>query len=77
MGGLVILLFLSWQSLPPKPARYKRHRNLWMIIQWVYLPVTTILFNAGAAIISQTKLMFGRYPGAFNVTDKAVVKNLK
>jgi cellulose synthase/poly-beta-1,6-N-acetylglucosamine synthase-like glycosyltransferase len=72
MAGIFLSLFLSFQSLPPKPARYKRRRTLWMLVQWIYLPVTTIAFNAFAAIYSQTRLMFGWYLGEFDVTDKAV-----
>jgi hypothetical protein len=34
------------RSLPPKPLRYKRHRTIWMILQWVYLPLTTIVYSA-------------------------------
>lgn len=75
MAGILLSLFLSFQSLPPKPERYRRHRTLWMVVQWVYLPVTTILFNSFAAINSQTRLMFKRYLGEFDVTDKAVVKD--
>lgn len=75
MVGILLSLFLSFQSLPPKPERYRRHRTLWMVVQWVYLPFTTIIFNAFAAIYSQTRLMFGWYVGEFDVTDKAVVKD--
>lgn len=74
MVGIFITLFLSMRSLPPRPARYKRHRNLWMILQWVYLPITTIVFSASAAITSQTRLALGRYLGKFDVTEKAVKK---
>jgi len=73
MGGIFITLFLSLKLLPPKPKRYKKHRYVGMILQFVLLPVTTILFNALAAIVSQTRLIFGRYLGKFDVTDKAVV----
>jgi len=72
MVGILLTLFLSFQSLPPKPARYKRRRNFWMVIQWVYLPFTTILYNGVAAINSQTRLMFGWYLGKFDLTEKAV-----
>ncbi|HVO86376.1 MAG TPA: glycosyltransferase [Candidatus Binatia bacterium] len=74
LAGILVTLFLSFQILPPKPERYKRHRSLWMVLQWVYLPFTTIIFNSFAAIYSQTRLMFGRYMGNFDVTDKAVKK---
>jgi hypothetical protein len=70
MVGILISLYLSMRSLPPKPERYKRHRTVWMVIQWVYLPVTSIIYSASAAIYSQTRLAFGRYLG-FVVTEKA------
>lgn len=75
--GIVTTLFLSLKLLPPKPARYKRTRTVWMMLQWVLLPVTTIGFNAVAALNSQTRLIFGRYLGKFDVTDKAVVTDDK
>jgi hypothetical protein len=73
MAGIFITLFFSIKTLPPKPARYKAHRRVFMIIQWVYLPVTTIIYSAFSAINSQTRLIFGRYLDKFDVTDKAVI----
>ena len=72
MLGIVITLFLSIKSLPPKPARYKKRRSLWMLLQWVYLPITGIFYSASAAIYSQTRLMLGKYLDKFDVTEKAV-----
>ena len=69
----MVTVFLALKTLPPKPARYKRHRNIFMVLQWVYLPLTTIVFNSFAALYSQTRLMTGRYMSKFDVTDKAVV----
>ncbi len=74
MGGILVTLYLSFTTLPPKPERYKRRRNLWMIVQWVYLPVTSIAYSSFAAINAQTRLMFGKYLG-FIVTEKAVFKD--
>ncbi len=71
--GLVLTIFLALRTLPPKPARYRRHRSLWMVLQWLYLPVTTIAFNSVAAFYSQTRLIFRKYISTFDVTDKAVV----
>lgn len=71
--GIFVTLFLSVKMLPPKPERYKRRRTLWMVLQWVMLPVTTICYNSFSALYSQTRLMFGRYMDQFDVTDKAVV----
>ncbi|PID30741.1 hypothetical protein CSA80_04205 [Candidatus Saccharibacteria bacterium] len=69
----VVTVFLSLRTLPPKPAHYKRHRNIFMVLQWVYLPFTTLIFNSFTALYSQTRLLFGKYISKFDVTDKAVV----
>ncbi len=74
LGGILITLFLSLRSLPPKPLRYRRHRTLWMVLQWVYLPVTTIAYSSFAALYSQTRLAFGKYLDKFDFTEKAVKK---
>jgi hypothetical protein len=66
-------IFICLKTLPPKPARYKRHRTLFMVLQWAYLPVTTIVYNSFAAFYSQTRLMLGKYMDKFDVTEKAVV----
>lgn len=70
---IIITIYFAFLTLPPKPARYRRHRTLWMILQWVYLPLTTIIYNSFAALYSQTRLMFGLYVAKFHVTEKAVV----
>lgn len=67
------MIFICLRTLPPKPARYKRHRSLFMLLQWAYLPITTICYNSFAAFYSQTRLMLGRYMDKFDVTEKAVV----
>ncbi|HEX5797580.1 MAG TPA: hypothetical protein VFX86_04285 [Candidatus Saccharimonadales bacterium] len=74
MFGLAITMFLSFRALPPKPARYKRHRTLLMVVQWVLLPVSTIIYTATSALNSQTRLFFGWYLDKFDVTEKAVKK---
>ena len=75
--GLIVTIFFSLITLPPKPARYKRHRTLFMLLQWVYLPLTTIIYNSFAAFYSQTRLMFGKYISKFDVTEKAVMNDDK
>lgn len=72
MFGIMISLFFSLRTLPPKPARYKKHRSLFMVLQWIYLPITTIFYSAFSALYSQTRLMFGWYLDKFDVTDKAI-----
>lgn len=71
--GALASLFVCLKTLPPKPARYRQHRRLYMVLQWIYLPVTTIAYNSFAALYSQTRLMFGWYLSKFDVTEKAVV----
>lgn len=73
MLGILVTLFISFRSLPPKPLRYRHHRSFWMLIQWVYLPITSIVYSSFAAIYAQIRLMFGWYLG-FVVTEKAVKK---
>jgi hypothetical protein len=70
---IVITIFISLISLPPKPARYRGTRFIGMILQWVLLPVTSMGFSAFAAINAQTRLMFGKYL-EFYVTEKATKK---
>ena len=61
--------------LPPRPERYKRHRNVFMLLQWVLMPVVSIVYGSFAALNSQTRLLIGKYLDRFDVTDKAVVQN--
>lgn len=72
--GLFISIYYSIRLLPPKPARYKNRHRLYMLLQWLYMPITTILYSGFAALYSQTRLMFGRYLGKFDVTEKVVKK---
>jgi hypothetical protein len=71
--GVCSTMFICFKTLPPKPARYKRRRTLLMVVQWVFLPITGIVYNSLAALNSQTRLLFGWYLGKFDVTEKAVV----
>jgi cellulose synthase/poly-beta-1,6-N-acetylglucosamine synthase-like glycosyltransferase len=71
---MVVQVFICFVTLPPKPERYyKKHRTILMLLQWVYMPVTGIVFNSVVALYSQTRLMLGRYMEKFDVTEKAVV----
>lgn len=72
MLGILVTFFLGIKALPPRPARYKRRRTIWMMLQWVYLPVTSIIYSSFAAINAQTHLLFGKYLDTFDVTEKTV-----
>lgn len=75
MIGIFITVFLSFKMLPPRPERYKRHRNIWMLAQWLLMPVTSIVYSSAAAFYSQTRLLFGKYLDRFDVTEKIVKKD--
>ncbi len=78
MIGIFISVFLAFKMLPPRPERYKRHRSLFMLLQWVLMPVTAIAYSSLAAYNAQTHLALGKYLEKFDVTDKSVKKsNLK
>ncbi len=71
MIGLFITVFLSFKMLPPRPARYKKHRSIGMLLQWVLMPVTAVGYSALAALNSQGRLALGKYLDKFDVTEKA------
>jgi hypothetical protein len=71
--GLLITVYVCLITLPPRPARHKRHRSVFMLLQWILLPVTSIAFGSLAAFNSQTRLMFKKYLSTFDVTEKATV----
>lgn len=74
MFGLFITVFLTFKMLPPRPERYKRHRHIGMLLQWLFMPVTSICFGAAAAFYSQFRLFSGRYLDRFDITVKSVKK---
>jgi len=76
MIGLFITVFLGFKMLPPRPARYKRRRSLWMILQWGLMPVTAIAYSAASAFNAQTHLLLGKYLDKFDVTEKATVASV-
>jgi hypothetical protein len=69
--GVIVTILISLLSLPPRPARYRRFKSIFMVAQWALLPITAIAFGSVAALQAQTRLMFGRYFVEFNVTEKA------
>jgi hypothetical protein len=73
MIGLVVTAYVCLVTLPPRPARYKRRHSILMLLQWVFLPVSSIGFGCLAAFNSQTRLIFKKYPTRFDVTEKAVI----
>ena len=72
--GLLITVLVSLRILPKRPARYRKGRHLLMVVQWILMPVTSILYQSIAAYYAQTRLMLGLYMEKFDVTKKVVKK---
>lgn len=70
--GLLITVMVSFRILPKRPAKYRKGRNLLMILQWILMPVTSILYQSIAAYYAQTRLMLGLYMEKFDVTKKII-----
>jgi len=67
--GILICIVISTLLLTPRPKKYSRWKSLSMIVQWIFFPLTFIIFGAIPAIEAQTRLMLGKYMG-FWVTEK-------
>jgi len=73
VSAMVITAMISLISLPPRPPRYKRTRFIGMVLQWVLLPITAIVFSAIPAIVAQSILLSGKSLN-WKVTEKAIKK---
>lgn len=72
--GLLVSILVSIKMLPKRPTKYPKSRSIMMILQWILMPVTSILYQSLAAFYAQTRLMLGRYMEKFDVTKKVVKK---
>jgi len=69
MMGIFLCVTISMGFIPKAPEGSGKLNKLAMIIQWIMIPVTVILFGAIPGLDAQTRLMFGKYMG-FWVTPK-------
>jgi len=69
MIGMIVSAITSMSLLPPRPEKFGRGKNIFMILQWFLLPVTLIIFGSFPALDAQTRLMLGKHLG-FWVTEK-------
>jgi len=70
MVGLVLSAVISSLLLPKRPRRYTAWKNIKMILEWVFVPFTIVLFGAIPCFDAQIRLLRGKYMG-FWVTPKA------
>lgn len=69
MLGLVTSAVLTIFILPPRPPRYGKFKHVWMALQWILFPATTVFLGSLPGLDAQTRLMLGKYMG-FWVTPK-------
>ncbi|MBQ6375485.1 hypothetical protein IJJ37_00935 [Candidatus Saccharibacteria bacterium] len=72
--GLVVSILVSFRLLPKRPAKYRKGKGIFMLLQWILMPVTSIVYQSLAAFYAQTRLMLGKYMENFDVTKKVVKK---
>ncbi len=73
MLGVFASAVLSLPLLPSRPQHKRRYHHVVMLLQWMLLPFTFIIFGSVPAIDAQTRLLLGRRLG-FWVTPKTVLE---
>jgi len=69
MVGLILSAIISLSLTPARPAERSRFTYVVMVLQWIMVPLTMIVFSSIPGLDAQTRLMLGRYMG-FWVTPK-------
>ena len=69
MIGMVVSAITSLLLLPPRPKGYGKWKNISIVLQWLLLPLTLILFGSFPSLDAQTRLILGKHLG-FWVTEK-------
>lgn len=72
--GLIVSILVSFRLIPKRPTKYKKGRSILMLLQWILMPITSILYQSLAAFYAQTRLMLGLYMEKFDVTKKVIKK---
>lgn len=70
MVGIIISAIVSSLLLPKKPKNYGFFKTIKLFFEWIFVPVSIIIFGAIPCLDAQVRLMFGKYMG-FWVTPKA------
>jgi hypothetical protein len=69
MIGMVFSAIISTMLLPKRPPQYSFIKSIVMVLQWLILPVSIIIFGSIPALEAQSRMMLGKYMG-FWVTPK-------
>lgn len=69
MLGSFLSAIISLLILPPRPESHSRYKYIFMLLQWILVPVSLLLFSSIPCIDAVTHLMLGKYLG-FNISTK-------
>lgn len=70
MVGLILSAVVSSLLLPKRPRKYTIWKNILMIFEWIFVPITIIVFGSIPCFDAQIRLMRAKYMG-FWVTPKS------
>jgi hypothetical protein len=70
MSGLVFSAILSTILLPRPPKKYGFFKYMLMLVQWITLPISIVLFGSIPGLEAQTRLMIKK-PLGFMATPKS------
>ena len=69
MFGLIVSAAICMQLIPDRPKEMSRAQSALMLVQWILVPMTMVIFSSIPGLESQTRLALGKYLG-FWVTPK-------
>jgi heme/copper-type cytochrome/quinol oxidase subunit 2 len=69
MFGLVVSSIFFMRLIPERPQAINWGRSIVMVLQWILVPLTMVIFSAIPGLDAQIRLMTGNYLG-FWVTPK-------
>ena len=69
MIGMILSAVISSLMLPKRPKEYSAWKNVAMLVEWICVPVTIIIFGAIPCLDAQIRLLRGKYMG-FWITPK-------
>jgi cellulose synthase/poly-beta-1,6-N-acetylglucosamine synthase-like glycosyltransferase len=69
MSGLVISAIIFFSFLPQPKTKVGKFTTIYMFLQWLFIPLTIVIFGAIPALDAQIRLFLGKYLG-FWVTPK-------
>jgi len=67
--SLLTIIFIDWQSRPPRPEGSSWLRRVMQPLEFLLLPIVGFFFSALPGIDAHTRLMLGKYI-EYRVTEK-------